>query len=176
MSNNEWIEINLPWWKEFSLDRPDYPAEITEQAITKQFGKHQEDIKREFKEKHNKDLWEVMYEISEDDDHPLANEVNALSSLLKDMENFELELPEAIKWEEECEQVRLKEVEESKKHSFRYSDLRRPGVLLEVQQEGSVKQHLIGNVNAQGGLCNCCSGFRDNAIVLRAKVLIEGLK
>lgn len=56
---------------------------------------------------------------------------------------------------------------------FSKSELNKPGVLIEVQQD-VVNRYLIGDINPEGGFCNCC-GFYSASIVLRAKVLTSSL-
>lgn len=54
-----------------------------------------------------------------------------------------------------------------------------PGVLIEVQEIGEhgekspPKKYLIGHINKNGGTCDDCTAFEADAIVLRAKILVD---
>ena len=176
---NNWIEINLPWSVPVNLDGPDYPLDITKAAVVKKFGKTQIEIKEDFEIKHNKAFWMAQIELDDNiirDDNPIADEIKALEKLLKEMDEFEFNLPEVEQWNEECDKINTQERDELEKNSFYPSELRRPGVLIEIKEEdGVTKKYLIGNINAQGGICDDCLGFSPSSIVLRAKVLIEDI-
>jgi hypothetical protein len=58
------------------------------------------------------------------------------------------------------------------------ASLRKPGVLIEVQDEDydgnklPIKRYLIGDINRVAGVCDDCSAFEDKAIILRAKIMV----
>lgn len=104
-------------------------------------------------------------------------EVQKHIATLKAMNEFAQNLPEVDAWGKECQRIHELEREEEKKVSFYASDLRRPGVLIEVQHENVegtvVRKYLIGNMNCVGVVCDDCVAFENDAVVLRAKVLCD---
>ena len=59
--------------------------------------------------------------------------------------------------------------EKTNKENYQYFTfcglkLNKPGVLIQLE---SGKIELIGTINNEGGLCNCCAGISDNDVVVR---------
>lgn len=65
------------------------------------------------------------------------------------------------------------------KKCFCRSEYAVPGVLIEIQEIGEhgekspPKRYLIGHINKNGGICDDCTAFEADAIILRAKILID---
>lgn len=106
--------------------------------------------------------------------NPIMAEIDKLLDFFREINEFVPTIPEAIEFFKEQEENAEKVKEWEQKFSFYSSPLRRAGVLIEVKHtDETVKKYLLGNINCVGGVCNDCVAFGNDAIVLRAKVLID---
>ena len=107
---------------------------------------------------------------------PLIVEIKYLQNARKEINAFLETIPEVVAWSAESDRIYELERAEEKKSCFCESVLNRPGVMIEVQvtEDGEVEiqRHVIGTINRRAGVCNDCRAFENDAIVLRAKVLI----
>lgn len=173
---SEWIEVNLPWRVNVETESVPYPNEAVDKAVIAEFGFTKDQLFDEFKAKHDIEAWEARY----GEDRPERDEANALYKTAHSINEFieNSDIPELKAWSVECDRVMEEELAERKRTSFRYSELNRPGVLIEVQHnsDNKVERFLLGNINCNAGVCDDCVAFGDDAIVLRAKVLVpEGV-
>lgn len=60
-----------------------------------------------------------------------------------------------------------------RKPSFNSEGLNKSGTLIEVEENGSLRLYLIGDINELGGTCDDCAAFTNDTIVKRYKVLLE---
>jgi hypothetical protein len=73
-----------------------------------------------------------------------------------------------------CQEYRrLLYIEEKKEEGFYSHPMRKPGVLIEVLENGEKKQYLIGHINESCGVCDDCTMFDKDTVVLRAKIVWE---
>lgn len=184
---NNWIDINLPWKEDFEICYPDYPADVDRKIIDK-FGFSIKDHYDGFLKNHDgksfdfiltefcdtlyykglSDDKECFKMFLESDEKEIVDARQAIDKR-NEMVKFRDSLPEIIEWNNICSKLIL-----NKKNSgFCYSELCRPGVLIEVNNNGEVQQYLIGHINKHAGLCGYTMAFNDNTIVLRAKILIN---
>ena len=178
------------------MDFPDYPHNLVDKKVTEMFGFTKDELSIAFEKKWNLHYSDIEWgfrceleglnnDLSEDDLERLMDESNdprmvacrEIREQTKLINELVESIPEVILWNQECDKVRDKEKEEEAKICFAHSPLNRPGVLIEVQSENSISRYLIGDINHLAGVCDDCTAFDDNAIVLRAQTLIpeEGL-
>lgn len=194
-----WIEINKPWYVSLEMKKPLYPAKTLRKAVFDKFGIFPEDVFNEFKNKHGKSFVAVIDSIrgkiseevyknyseqsSEDQEEkieaimkaskdPVLVEIRKLKRLKKKIEKFVDKHPVFIAWTKKLAVVRNKLNEKEKKACFEKSELNRPGVLVEIKDNTGVTKYLIGHINKNRGVCDDCTAFDKDAIVLRAKVLV----
>jgi hypothetical protein len=116
---------------------------------------------------------ELEKRLSELDD-PVMEEIRTINLMRETIREFEETIPEVIAWKLEWDEVSRKEKDEEKRVSFHASELRRPGVLIEVRENGGdTRRFLLGDINCLSGVCDDCVAFDSDAIVVRAKVLVE---
>lgn len=192
----DWIEINLPWRQAINFDDsdlPEYPDEIVDKLVTEKFNVTKTGLHDEFEEKHGTSLslayYDAIYDLkennpNEEDERKILKllfnskdatikEILHYKNLLEQIDNFTDTIPEVIRWKGDCSEHRKKRDELKKKNSFSYSALCRPGVLIEVENNKTISKYLIGDINSSGGKCDDCMAFNEDAMVLRAKILIE---
>jgi len=203
-TGNDWIEINLPWRKHVEIgDRPEYPTELVNRLVRDRFGQTIEELEEGYFKRYGKSANEVYYDVLneleekhpfdpavyeeeydiyrreienliEHSDDPKLVESRTLSLMRRAIDEFVDEIPEVIEWTERCDKIFQQEREEEKLASFSYSELCRPGVLIEVQDTAGTKsKHLIGDINCNSGVCDDCTAFEPETIVLRAKVVVD---
>lgn len=194
-----WIECNLPWAYHNYDDAPkspDYPN--LDDQIRVLFGKTVDEVMFENfgQDSFNSSIWIEFRDI----DDEITQEVNILNlsfeeariekirrlelldnsavkavlnyrnhkSLVNEWYNSQ---PEIVKIEEEHSKKYKVWTDFQKKKSFSGRGLAVSGTLIEVQVDDKVETHLIGTINEQGGVCNDCSAFKNDAIILRYKVV-----
>jgi len=81
--------------------------------------------------------------------------------------------PEYIEYFRKHEQITSELKEKLRVMSFRGLGLSKPGVLIEVEQNGKLNQYLIGDVNIYSGVCDDCREFDDDIIIKRYKIIWE---
>jgi hypothetical protein len=167
----DWIDVNLPWSVEVEHETAPYPEEAVDKAVFAEFGFTKEQLYGEFKVKHGVEAWLARYDCEE----PERKEADELFEKVESINKFveTADIPELDVWVAESARIHAEEKAERKRTSFRHSDLNRPGVLIEVQHNNKRSIFLLGNINCNAGICNDCTAFDDDAIVLRAKVLIQ---
>lgn len=167
----DWIDVNLPWRVEVQREVPPYPQEAVDKVVFAEFGFTKEQLFEEFQAKHNVEAWGARY----DSEQPERDEADALYAKVQRINEFveSADIPELDAWGAESQRVHAEEKAERERTSFRFSELNRPGVLIEVQHNDKVERFLLGNINCNAGVCDDCMAFDDDAIVLRAKVLIQ---
>jgi hypothetical protein len=187
---SKWIKINLPWYKEYESKTrcPAYPFKSVEKKVIKKFGKTRHQLCDDFRKKFKHEFYEVIRKAREkesfsdeiEDDvllsypsgkSPALKAAVKLRKTVKEIIAFEDSVPETVKWNEKSQKISNEVKLETDKISFSRSKLCRPGVLIEVKNEDKTEQYLIGNINVNGGGCDCCTYFDGEAIVLRAKVV-----
>jgi len=141
---NDWVEINLPWY--VSNPTNDKIKSLEDEA-TKYFDK----FKEEFKNKHNTSYDKFMYDNNDIVEWMKNSKTYKKSSKLYGLINKEQE----------------------GKHGFDDHPLKKAGTLIEVLIGEEKKQFLIGHINESCGVCDDCTEFSRHTIVLRAKVVWE---
>ena len=170
---SDWINVNLRWKVEVQREvpAPPYPQEVVDKVVLAKFGFTKEQLFEEFQAKYNVEAWCAQY----DSEQPERDEAEALFAKIKRINEFvkSADIPELNAWAAESEKIYAEEEAERKRTSFRFSELNRPGVLIEVQHNDKVDRFLLGNINCNAGVCDDCMAFDDDAIILRAKVLVQ---
>lgn len=183
---SEWVEINLLWKVNIYLpDPPPPPVDLINQKVKEYFGFTNQELQNNFVDKWDlSDEVEWQFQLEElteiNDPRMIVVEYRAMQDQQNLIDDFVETLPEVILWNRECDQVREQQKEAEAKACFIYSPLNHPGVLIEVwdgetAEDGSkiTTRHLIGDINHIAGVCDDCTAFEDDAIVLRAMVLIS---
>jgi hypothetical protein len=182
---------------------PPYPQKLVDKLVREKFGQTIEELESLYAEKYGKSSREVFYDIKFglEDEHPFDESVyeedyeryqkeieglieNSQEPMIVEMrtltlargaiEEFIDQIPEVITWARAFDRFCRQLEEEDKKASFSLSDLCRPGVLIEVQDtRGNKKRYLIGDINCNSGVCDDCTVFEPESIVLRAKVMVD---
>lgn len=185
---------------------PNYPLDIVDKKIRELFGKTEDEIYEAFEKQYQEpyymtlrngydDIRDKLIEENPDSDFtdeefevminarldaiesPLLDAAKKVKQTLKQIQEISRSLPEVVAWSEECKKINEKKKEWEKTAFFRYSDLCRPGVLIEVLDDSDEtpvpKKYLLGNINCVSGVCDDCTAFSRTAKVLRAKVLIS---
>jgi hypothetical protein len=167
----EWINVNLPWLVDVEDNTPEYPKEAVDKVVRAEFGFTEDELYENFRNKHNVEAWAARY----DSEQPERDEADALFAKIQSINEFveNADIPELNAWVVESDRVDEEAAAERKRTSFRYSDLNRPGVLIEVQYNDKVKQFFLGHINCNAGVCDDCTAFDNDAIVLRAKILVQ---
>jgi|SRR5271157_6581731 len=199
----KWVKINKPWSVNIDLKQPKYPVKAVKKAVMEMFCTTQEKVKDDFEKKHKASMWDAESLIRENisvqvykehEEHPellgdldgeidarlkaskdpILVEIRKLRKLNKKIDKFTETIPEVIAWKEKFDLIRKKEILKVQKACFSRSELNRPGVLIEVQyKDGKTGKHLIGHINTNCGVCDDCTAFNNDTIVLRAKVLVQ---
>lgn len=197
---SDWIDVNLPWKKDTEYKTPDFPREIVDARVREKFGGSQEELASHFENKYGKSYYELRTEIrsrfeesliSTDDNltwEEIENRIDEAINLSTDpviveIADFHRKTPliqeyietiqEVKDWGLEYDRAREAAFAQQKNYSFYHSPLKRPGVLIEIKNNDKVSQYLIGDINESGGVCDDCREFGDDAIVLRAKVIMD---
>lgn len=201
---SSWVEINLPWYVHVKLNFPRHPKTNTILEEKFGLNKASEDFKNKWGVSHfvllsgitnaitdavNKEcpaiglaaLSDMEYQerriavFKEKTKHiPGMSEALDIKLLLMKTTAFDEQLPEVIRYRKKCEEIHNKHEEERKNLMFCYNDYCRPGVLIEVENNGEVKQYLIGDINpeASNGVDDYL--FNNESIVRRAKIVWSG--
>lgn len=75
--------------------------------------------------------------------------------------------PEMLQWFEDNKVRR----QEDNKKSFSGLGLNVPGTLIEIENDGGLKQYLIGDINTSRGVCDDCCEFDRDTIIKRYKIV-----
>lgn len=185
-----WIDVNLPW--SFKVDMPPIDfQQIINARIIDTFGKSIEqmasellpedtmsfinkfdDEVRKYVNEHSGDInnrtdilsaREVVYQ------RPCFRALKIYREFVKNVNAWEYEQPEWIDWRIKCELLRAEE----RTKSFSGLNLNKPGTLIEINNNGSIEQYLIGDVNTNRGVCDDCTAFASDVIVLRYAIVFE---
>lgn len=180
----DWIEINLPWQIN-SYRQPMLPQE-DEEAINARgrilFGKTDTEASKSINS-----LFDKFFEVKANlNDVEKGNNFTAdqfeeyvynLHPEFLPIKEFRLFRREYADWFDKQKEsiahfARIKEYKtiEAQK-SFCGRDLNKPGILIELEQDGQIKKMLIGEINSQAGLCGCCGSIQDTDIVKRYKIV-----
>lgn len=168
--SNNWIDINLPWAS--NLEVPEYPEKAVNDAVFAEFGFTEYELFERFREKHGisahvAGCYETgCYETGCYEDLPVQIEAAELLEKVADINDFidKTKIPEVETWKQECIKRKI---------CFRDSELNRPGVLIEVKTSNGIERFLLGTINCNAGVCDDCTAFNRDDIILRAKVLIS---
>jgi hypothetical protein len=170
---NKWININLPWSVSVSPETPEFPHDIINPRAKIKFGKTKfeardslADLTLEFN---------TLCYVAKDYDKeknklyktkkfkPLLD----LNNFLNDYEDWLDKQPEIISWNKGCDDAYLNARVKEKGLSFCGKGLNKPGTMVEVDG----KKYLIGDINANRGVCDDCAAFTSDSIVKRYKVI-----
>jgi hypothetical protein len=88
--------------------------------------------------------------------------------MMRAIEDWQDQHPVMLAWSTTCDGIR----EWNRLRTFQGQGLAKPGVQVEMEDG---KKYLIGDINANRGVCDDCTVFEREAIVLRYRVLIEDL-
>jgi hypothetical protein len=174
-----WIECNLPWYKNVSLQFT-IPPDLSEKE-REAFGKSYNDILQEITDKVKTDFIRELdikakldkgEEVSLDDQN-YYNDILQLRDLVKKIGAWWLDQPETKEYQAATALIKEKREDVMKASSFTGAHLNKAGTLIEIEENGEIFQYLIGDVNESGGSCDDCMMFSNNAIVKRYKVLLE---
>jgi hypothetical protein len=197
-----WIEVNLPWKVHVNLDLPeldhelirgkviakfDYTKEELNIAFESQIGTNQYDIREEVRSEietrdfNNKLSYEDIERMLDESDDPRMIAYRKIVSQKNEIDEFEKTIPEVIAWHNACDRIREKERELQAKKCFMDSPLNKSGVLIKIQdsetdEDGKPippRQYIIGDINHLAGVCDDCTAFNEDAIVLAAMILIS---
>jgi len=174
---NDWIELNLPYSYYESLETPDLPD--LDDRIKQKFGKLPEEVKvllSQFGDEAYKKYYKLCLKGKSQKDLEKSNDkdiqaIVSYKSLEEEIDNWYWVQPEVAEWESLCDKLRKEHKEKIKSKSFSSLGLNKPGVLIEVEQDGKDVQYLIGDINTSCGVCNDCTAFSDDTIVKRYKIV-----
>lgn len=93
---------------------------------------------------------------------------NDAFKLAEKISSWEDKHPKILAWQSAF----FKAQAELESESFEGRELNKPGVQIEVEQDGQLKRYLIGDINPNIGVCNDCVAFNSNTIVKRYRVLL----
>lgn len=181
---NDWIELNLPYSYYECLETPDLPD--LDDRIKQKFGKLPKEVKVLLKKPGEPEYafqWEAFKkyskvcdmneeELSKIDDEDIRA-VLSYHAFRNEVDDWFSEQPEVVEWESLCDKLRKEHKEKMKSKSFSSLGLNKPGVLIEVEQDGKDVQYLIGDINTSCGVCDDCVAFSDDTIVKRYKIVWE---
>jgi len=174
---SDWIEVNLPWFKDIgsSFDKP-FPVEAINKVVREKFGATTEELGQAFKDKWGVERYVASYPEDTNIFIPFeatqeADKLLIKLTEIKDFLNSHSSIPELDEWNRNYNMFDDNRIKERAKISFYHSELCRPGVLIKIKNEDEVEQYLIGDINKAGGVCDCCSSFNNDTIVLKAKVV-----
>lgn len=100
-----------------------------------------------------------------------VNKVLAYRDFRNKVKQWEEEQPEIIKWYDLVDKLETEHQEKMKPLSFCGLGLNNPGTLIEVEHDNKIHEYLIGDINANRGVCDDCTAFENNAIVKRYMVI-----
>lgn len=197
-----WIEVHLPWKVHIDLDVPDFDHDLVDQKVIAKFDYTKEELTASFKKEIGTTPYDLQEEVRseietndfdnklsyEDIERMLAESKDPrmiaywkIVAQKKEIDEFVETIPEVIAWNKACDKIREEEKELQAKACFMYSPLNKPGVLIKVQdnevgEDGQPippMQYVIGDINHLAGVCDDCTAFNDDAIVLMAMMLIS---
>jgi len=188
----DWIEVNLPIRYRMTDDEKKQfdilPYPSMKERATKEFGTSIEKSRSTISQaefdsyRSYHDQLSVKYSDSSDDYSEKINselmnsndeavkKVLIHQKLVAKIQEWESMQPEIVEWCKNCEDITAKKREYVGAREFGYS---RPGVLVEVEVDGDIKQRLIGHANPLWGVCDDCVEFEPETIVKRYKVIWE---
>ena len=164
--SNRWIKCGLPWTNHGNWDKTPAPPNLNKEE-KKEFGKTTEQAYKELyallggatygTPAYEKIVKSKEYKTAQKKYKNFADKVRAW------MQNQPawIDYQEVLKAWSDCESQK----------SFCGKGLNKPGTLVEVLDNKELKQHLIGDINTLGGVCDDCMGFSKDAVVVRYKVL-----
>lgn len=198
---NEWIDINLPWAEAYSPqpwpEYVEYP--LLEKETKEALGFTQDELMEETFGK-EKSSWRSSntYHAFKKEERRIQNEegieegaelhdrlVASENSNVKKMLSYFDKLRQLNKWLDKHPKTKeitaknemiTKEFLDKKRaeaKSFTGRGLNKAGVLMELEENGTLSQMLIGEINELGGGCDDCRSIGDETIVKRYKVIWE---
>lgn len=188
---SDWIEINLPYNKyltsEEIYDRYEAESDLMSKFDTWLKEKHNIDLSalRAREEELNNYIDLKERAVSIDDDEPLSDQYDKIRQKLEeegvydDLSKVESDIGDAEEYilDNPEYQEKLQELNDKLKNErpkcFASSEYNKPGVLIEIDDNGKLQQYLIGSINGGGGVCDCCRCFNNDAIVKRCKIIWE---
>jgi len=195
MSNSEWIECNLPWFKDVVSRISPYPdlskkekeffGKSVEECrellseVKDEFYRIEENAFAPYKKVHrsseeNNRILEAYANIStNEEEKKVIFAVLEYRKFLRSADDWRAAQPEIIEWHKQADIEGQKRKELQKISSFVGAGLNQAGTLIEVENaDKTTTQYLIGDINEQGGVCNDCRGFSQESIVKRYKKII----
>lgn len=184
--NDGWTEIDMPFTP-FPEDYPDHPEGALEERGKKVFGRTPKELLESI-EAADRDYMNALEEKVEDLGRELSEEEleeylaqSPLEKVFVEHNDFLEAYHEWMHTQPEMDKY-YQEREEVDAACFLNSQWMRTGVLFEIDDDGEISQHLVGDVNFLGGWgpyhearceeCNEMHGlFGPYAVVLRAKVV-----
>lgn len=195
---NEWIACNMPW--RVRLEWPETPTlPNMDEKVKAEFGADKAHWEEQFfpgihtdgigflsDHPTFKEYVEIKEELESTYSEEVANQklqlhqsvavqtVLAYRGIRKSIDEWVEKQPEIIAWVKEHDRIWKEHKEAEGKLSFSGRNLNQAGTVIEYEEEGSLKQMMIGTINELGGACDDCRGINDDTIILRYKVLWNG--
>jgi hypothetical protein len=195
---NEWIECNLAW--QVRLSNPETePYPNMDAKVKVHFGATKDELEErfypglhsnglEYLSDHPtfKEYSRIRDELEEnyyDEElkqklqlHPsdAVQTVLACRGICREIEDWIEVQPEWIAACDAADQAWKVHKEAEAKLSFCGQNLNQAGTVIEFEEEGKLRQMMIGTINELGGSCDDCRGISDDTVILRYKTLWHG--